>query len=85
MTPSTPGQEAPAIPPAGGVAEPLTSPEPDTRAQRFDFAGTLREHAARGTLVNTAFLVGLSVLGLVRGFILAGFLTRGPTTACGAC
>src|SRR3954462_5372985 len=37
---------------------------------------TLREHAARGTLVNAAFLVGLSLLGLVRGFVLAGLLTR---------
>jgi O-antigen/teichoic acid export membrane protein len=38
---------------------------------------TLREHAARGTAVNAAFLVGLSSLGLVRGFVLAGLLTRG--------
>ena len=37
---------------------------------------TLREHAARGTAVNAAFLVALSGLGLVRGFVLAGWLTR---------
>jgi O-antigen/teichoic acid export membrane protein len=43
---------------------------------RFDLAGrTLRQHAARGTLVNTAFLVGLSGLGLLRSFLLAAFLT----------
>src|SRR4051794_31610774 len=36
----------------------------------------LREHAARGTLVNTAFLILLSLLGFVRGFMLAHFLTR---------
>ena len=35
----------------------------------------LRRHVARGTLINTGFLVGLSTLGLVRGFLLAGFLT----------
>jgi O-antigen/teichoic acid export membrane protein len=43
---------------------------------RFDLKGrTLRQHAARGTLVNTAFLVGLSLLGLLKGFILAAFLS----------
>ena len=43
---------------------------------RFDLRGrTLRQHAARGTLVNTAFLVGLSGLGLLRSFLLAAFLT----------
>jgi polysaccharide transporter, PST family len=36
----------------------------------------LRQHAARGTMINTAFLIGLSALGFVRGFILAHFLTR---------
>ena len=45
-----------------------------TRALRLG-GRTLREHAARGAVVNTVFLVGLSVLGLVRGFVLAGFLT----------
>ena len=37
---------------------------------------TLREHAARGTLVNTAFMVGLGLLSVVKGFALAIFLTR---------
>ncbi len=42
---------------------------------RFDLRGrSLRQHAARGTLVNTAFLVGLSTIGFVRGFVLAAFL-----------
>src|SRR3954454_3218848 len=36
----------------------------------------LRQHAARGTLVNTAFMVVLSLLAFVRGFLLAHFLTR---------
>src|SRR4051812_13890230 len=48
----------------------------EARSRRFGFAGSLRRHAARGTLINTAFLVALSVLGLVRGFVLAGFLSR---------
>jgi hypothetical protein len=45
-----------------------------TRALRLG-GRTLREHAARGAVVNTAFLVGLSVLGLLRGFVLAGLVT----------
>lgn len=36
---------------------------------------SLRQHTARGTLINTGFLVGLSTLGLLRGFILAALLT----------
>ena len=36
----------------------------------------LREHAARGTMINTAFMIGLSVLQLVRGFALAHWLSR---------
>ena len=43
---------------------------------RFDLRGrSLRQHAARGTLINTAFLAGLSLLGLLKGFLLAGFLS----------
>ena len=50
------------------------TPEPPPR---FDLGGrTLREHTARGTLINTAFMTGLSLLALVRGFVLAAFLTR---------
>ena len=36
---------------------------------------SLRAHAARGTLINGAFSVAVSSLGLVRGFIVAAFLT----------
>ncbi len=39
-------------------------------------ADGLRRAAARGTVVNTAFLIGLSTLGLLRGFIVAIFLSR---------
>jgi O-antigen/teichoic acid export membrane protein len=35
---------------------------------------SLRRHTARGTIINGAFLVGLNTLGLMRGFLLAGFL-----------
>lgn len=36
---------------------------------------TLREHAARGTLINGAFMSGLGVLSLLRGFVVAAFVT----------
>ena len=44
-------------------------------ASRFS-SGSLRTRAARGTLINTAFTVGLGGLGLLKAFILAGFLSR---------
>jgi O-antigen/teichoic acid export membrane protein len=45
-------------------------------ATRFDLGGrTLREHAARGTIINTAFTIGVSLLGFIRGFVLAGLLS----------
>jgi lipopolysaccharide exporter len=37
----------------------------------------LRGRAARGTIVNAGFEIALSSLALVKGFIVAGFLTRG--------
>ena len=36
-----------------------------------------RGRAARGTLINTAFLIGLNALAVVRGFVVAGFVTLG--------
>jgi len=36
---------------------------------------SLRQHAARGTIVNAAFLVGMTTLGLVEGFVVAAFLS----------
>lgn len=43
---------------------------------RFDLKGrTLRQHAARGTVINAVFLIGVNALGLVRGFLVAGFIT----------
>ncbi|HEV3229132.1 MAG TPA: oligosaccharide flippase family protein [Solirubrobacteraceae bacterium] len=34
----------------------------------------IRQRAARGTIVNAAFNVGIQLLGLLRGFVVAGFL-----------
>jgi O-antigen/teichoic acid export membrane protein len=46
----------------------------DTRS--IDTRGlALRSYAARGVLVNSAFDVGLSALGLIRGLVLAALLT----------
>src|SRR3954466_2733173 len=47
-----------------------------TRAARLGAGGSLRSRVARGTVVNTVFLVALTAPGLIRGFILAGFLSR---------
>jgi PST family polysaccharide transporter len=44
--------------------------------ERFAPGGSLRTRAARGTLINTAFTVGLGALGLLKSFILAGFVSR---------
>ncbi|MDX6699300.1 MAG: hypothetical protein QOE65_2697 [Solirubrobacteraceae bacterium] len=38
---------------------------------------TLREHTARGAIVNAVFLVGVSALGLLRGLLVAIFLSAG--------
>ena len=76
--PTRGAEEAPAAPAIGGAtaaASALPQVE-DPRARRFEFSGPLREHAARGTLINGAFVVGLSALSLVKGFVLAGFVSR---------
>ena len=56
-----------------GVAD-----QPAARAtRRINTRGrSLRAFAARGVIINTIFDAGLSGLGLVRGFLLAVFLTR---------
>jgi O-antigen/teichoic acid export membrane protein len=43
---------------------------------RFAFSGSLRARAARGTVVNAAFTIALGALTLIKGFVLAAFLTR---------
>jgi O-antigen/teichoic acid export membrane protein len=45
--------------------------------ERVDTGGRgLRQHAARGTLINSAFQVGMAGLGLLRRLLIAAFLTR---------
>ncbi len=73
-------------PTTGGIDEPpaepldtpvLDAPDQAGPARRFSLGGrTLRQVAARGTIINAVFLTALSGLGLVRGFVLAHFLTR---------
>ena len=58
---------------------PLPEPESaeDRFRGRFNLRGrSLRQHAARGTLINSAFMVALTSLGFIKGFVLAGFLMR---------
>jgi PST family polysaccharide transporter len=74
-------QSAPPVPSAPGSEEELQSAAiapgaADRFGGRFSFSGSLRVRAARGTLINTGFTVGLGLLGLLKGFILAGFLSR---------
>jgi O-antigen/teichoic acid export membrane protein len=58
------------------IEEPATPPS-ISLTRRIDTGGlSLRAFAARGVIVNTTFDVGLSALGLIRGFVLATLLTR---------
>jgi PST family polysaccharide transporter len=52
-------------------APPLDPPLTDGGRQQ-----SLRTTAARGTLINAAFMVGLQTLGLLKGFVIAAFLTK---------
>ncbi len=73
--PQLPASPAPAL--DALIEPPAASPAAALAANgRFASGGSLRERAARGSLVSTAFLIGLSGLGLLKSFILAGFLTR---------
>jgi O-antigen/teichoic acid export membrane protein len=59
-----------------GTAEP-SDPAGPVSSRNIDTRGlTLRAFAAKGVIVNTTFDVGLSTLGLIRGFVLAALLTR---------
>lgn len=46
----------------------------DALASRGLAGRSLRRHAARGSIINGAFTVGLNTLGLLRGFVVAAFL-----------
>ena len=70
-------------PPGPGVAEGVAvehaagDAERERRERRFKLGGrSLREHAARGAVVNALFMIGLTSLGFLKGFILAAFLSR---------
>lgn len=55
----------------------MSSTAPGVLAPGRPAAGSgLRARAARGTLVNGAFLLGVNTLALLRGFLVAAFLTR---------
>ena len=52
-----------------------TPPAGDS-TRRFDTKGrTLRQHAARGTIINAVYMASVNSLGLLRGFVVAAFLT----------
>ncbi len=66
MPPRTPDGDAPQ---SGARSE-------SRYAGRFDGPpSSLRQRAARGTIVNALFLIGLTTLGLIKGFTVAAFLT----------
>jgi len=59
---------------ADGLGEP---PEYFATNRRIRTDGrSLRQHAARGTLINSGFQVALASLTFVQGFVVAAFLTR---------
>ena len=64
----------------GPEAEPQRGPLPSAEVARrrgFKLRGrSVRQHIARGVVINAAFTVGFSALGLLKGFILAVFLTQ---------
>ncbi|HVF76706.1 MAG TPA: oligosaccharide flippase family protein [Solirubrobacteraceae bacterium] len=55
--------------------EPGAEPGIDPTRRRPQAGSGLRIRAARGTIVNAAFLIGVNTLNLVRGFLVAAFLT----------
>ena len=61
-----------AFSPAFGAGQPEDASVADAALMP---SSNLRGRAARGTMINSAFLVGLGTLNLVRGFAVAGFLT----------
>jgi O-antigen/teichoic acid export membrane protein len=78
MTDPTSAPGVPLPDTAGGVLDvPEALPGEETGGGRVPAGQSLRHLAARGTLVNTGFTVAFSALGLLKGFILAGFLSRG--------
>jgi O-antigen/teichoic acid export membrane protein len=75
--PDKPRQDAPPSehPPAEAVGSPPVEPVTRTFEGRFSVVGGVRRTVARGTVVNAGFLVAVSLLGLIKGVLVAGFLS----------
>ncbi|MGI9021607.1 MAG: oligosaccharide flippase family protein [Solirubrobacterales bacterium] len=70
---SSAASEEDALADAGNLA---VLPAQEHRRSRFDLQGrSLREHTARGVLINGAFTVSESVLTVVKGFVAAAFIS----------
>lgn len=61
--------------PLPGAAERAAGPPRGDRRSELRLQGGLRAGAARGSLINGVYLIGVNVLGLLKTFIVAGFLT----------
>src|SRR5437764_9631838 len=62
-------------PTAGDAA--TAQPQKQTVEERIDLQGrSLRQHAARGTIINSGFQLGITGLNFLRRFVIAAFLTR---------
>jgi lipopolysaccharide exporter len=66
--------EPPAAAAAAAAASAAATPAPAS-AGRPGAGSGLRIRAARGTIVNAVFLTSVNTLALIRGFLVAGFLT----------
>ena len=60
--------------PVAGVAAEALGRQP-VSDRLGDLSGDLRQTAARGTVINAGFLTGLQTLNLVKGLVVAAFLT----------
>jgi O-antigen/teichoic acid export membrane protein len=60
-----------AVEPATDIGE-ITPPGPPVEGVPIQGK---RVKAARGAVINTGFLIGLNLLGLMKGFLIAGFIT----------
>jgi peptidoglycan/LPS O-acetylase OafA/YrhL/O-antigen/teichoic acid export membrane protein len=64
-------------PATGGTAQPSAATAGEQGAEQPAGPQGLRQIAARGTVVNAAFLVGMNSLGLLRSFLVAIFVAAG--------
>lgn len=62
--------------PAGTPPDVPVAATDDPYAERFDLEGrSLREHTARGTIINSLFNIGLAALEFIRRLLIVSFLT----------